>query len=130
MIRSPLKTSMVLSGVAAIALLALGACGKEGDLDRPGPLFQAKARADAQADAKYAAEKAAARRANGESNTDQSATSQTNGDFSQDRDGSKDPNLQVLRSAPPPGAPPSPFDSRPTGGVLPDPYADPNTVPR
>ncbi len=127
MIRS-IKTTLALGGLAAA--LALGACGKQGDLDRPGPLFGGGKKADAQADAQYAAEKAAAKRANGQSRENQSATSQTNGDYTQDNDGTKDPNLQVLRSSPPPGAPPSPFDSRPMGGVLPDPYADPNTVPR
>jgi predicted small lipoprotein YifL len=118
-----LKTAVSLPVLAA-ALLALGACGKLGNLDRPAPLFSSKQRSQ------EAAERAAANRAKGEATADQSATSQTNGDYTQDRDGAKDPNLAPLRSSPPPGAPPSPFDSRPIGGVLPDPYADPNTTPR
>jgi predicted small lipoprotein YifL len=110
--------------ILAAALVSLGACGKLGELDRPAPVFSSKQRATENA------ERAAANRANGESRADQSATSQTNGDYTQDRDGAKDPALRPLRSSPPPGAPPSPFDSRPMGGVLPDPYADPNGTPR
>jgi hypothetical protein len=117
----PLKLNLAIP--AAIALLALGACGKQGVLDRPAPLFGSKEQAQ------YNAEKAAASRANGESNAAQSATSQTNGDYTYS-DGSKDPALQPMRSSPPPGAPPSPFDSNSIGGVLPDPYADPNRAPR
>jgi hypothetical protein len=118
-----LLKSRLLIPAAALAALTLGACGKQGTLDRPGPLFGSKEQAQ------YEAEKTAANRANGESRSAQSATSQTNGDYTY-KDGPKDPALQPLRSSPPPGAPPSPFDSNPIGGVLPDPYADPNRVPR
>jgi hypothetical protein len=116
-------TNRLLIGSAVLATLALGACGKQGLLDRPAPLFGTSARAD------YLRQKAAAERANGEANTAQSATSQTNGDYTY-RDGAKDPALAPMRSLPPPGAPPSPFDSKTGGGVLPDPYADPNRAPR
>jgi hypothetical protein len=116
-----LKPLLIVPAVA-MAALALGACGKQGTLDRPAPLF-GKARAE------YEAQKAAAARANGRSKADESATSQTNGDYTYN-DGSKDPALQPLRSAPPPGAGPTPFDTNPIGGVLPDPYSDPNRAPR
>jgi hypothetical protein len=106
----------------ALAAVALGACGKQGALDRPAPLF-GKDRAE------YEAQKAAAAKANGESKVNESATSQTNGDYTYG-DGAKDPALAPLRSSPPPGATPSPFDNSAPGGVLPDPYADPNRAPR
>jgi hypothetical protein len=106
-----------------LAALALGACGKQGMLDRPAPLF-GQARAD------YLRQKRAADRATTEGNGNQSATSQTNGDYTYHGDGTKDPALQPLRSDPIPGAAPNPFGSRPMSGVLPDPYADPNRTPR
>jgi hypothetical protein len=115
-------TARLILPAVLLATLGLSACGKQGLLDRPAPLFGYNARAE------YLREKAAAERANGESNTAQSATSQTNGDYTYG-DGAKDPALQPQRSAPPPGRPPSPFDSK-GGGVLPDPYADPNRAPR
>ena len=116
----PLARVLVLGG-----LLVLAACGKQGQLERPGPLFGAKERAE------YARERAAARRAAGEASPDSSATSQTNGDYSQANDGAKDPALRPLRTDPPLGGGNGPGSSRATGGgVLPDPYADPNTTPR
>ncbi|MGC1301599.1 MAG: hypothetical protein WA840_04420, partial [Caulobacteraceae bacterium] len=60
---------------------------------------------------------------------DGSATSQTNGDYSQASDGAKDPALAPIRSAPPPGMPTGPFGVQ-SGGVIPDPMADPNRAPR
>ena len=118
-----MTTRFVISA-ALLATLALGGCGKLGQLDRPAPLFGAKERAE------YARERAAARQAAGESNTDESATSQTNGDYTQSNDGAKDPALRPLRSDPIPGTSGGPGAQRGTGGVLPDPYADPNTTPR
>jgi hypothetical protein len=121
---SPVQNGRLLIPVALLAAVTLGACGKQGMLDRPAPLFGSQARAE------YLREKRAADRANGQSNASQSATSQTNGDYSVPGDGSKDPALKPLRSDPIPGATPNPFGPRPMGGVLPDPYADPNTAPR
>jgi hypothetical protein len=117
-----MKTRLLIASTA-LAALALVGCGKQGDLDRPAPLIGEKAKAD------YRAQRAAASRANGETSADGSATSQTNGDYSQDKDGAKDPALRPLRSDPIPGASSNPFGTR-SGGVLPDPYADPNRVPR
>jgi hypothetical protein len=117
-------TPRLLIPAALLSAIALSACGKQGLLDRPAPLFGSQARAD------YIREKRAADRANGEASTDARATSQTNGDYSVQGDGSKDPALQPLRSDPIPGAAPSPFGSQGVGGVLPDPYADPNRAPR
>ena len=107
----------------SLAALGLGACGKQGSLDRPAPLIGERAKAE------YRAQRAAAARGAGEASADGSATSQTNGDYSQPADGAKDPALTPMRSAPIPGASPSPF-SKPSGGLLPDPFADPNRVPR
>lgn len=104
-----------------VGALGLAACGKQGALERPGPLFS---RSQARA------EREAAARASGQANRDSSATSQTNGDYSLPADGAKDPALQPMRSAPVPGQPPSPFGTTTGGGVLPDPYADPNRAPR
>ena len=118
-----MKTTHLLIASTALAALALAGCGKQGNLDRPAPLIGARAKAQ------YRAERAAAARGAGEASTDSSATSQTNGDYSQDRDGAKDPALRPLRSDPIPGATTDPFGGR-TGGVLPDPYADPNRTPR
>ena len=116
-------TTRYLIPAVLLAALALGACGKQGSLDRPAPLIGAKERAE------YARERAAARRATGESKADQSATSQTNGDYSQAADGAKDPALNPIRSDPSGTGPPNPFGGRPAG-VLPDPYANPNSAPR
>jgi hypothetical protein len=114
----------ILIPAVVLCALAASACGKQGALDRPAPLFGAKAQAE------YLREKRAADRANGEASTDQSANSQTNGDYANSNDGSKDPALKPIRSNPIPGAASGPFGSRSTGGVLPDPYADPNSAPR
>jgi hypothetical protein len=111
-------TSRLLICTALVGLLGLAACGKQGQLDRPGPLFGSKR-----------AQREAADRAKSEPNPDSSATSQTNGDYSQASDGAKDPALAPIRSNPPPGMPSSPFGSQ-SGGVIPDPLADPNRVPR
>jgi hypothetical protein len=116
--------SRILIPAVVLGALAVSACGKQGALDRPAPLFGRQAQSD------YLRQKRAADRANGEASTDKSANSQTNGDYSQSKDGSKDPALRPMRSAPIPGAANDPFGSRSTGGVLPDPYADPNSTPR
>ncbi len=113
----------LLITAALVGAMGLSACGKLGSLDRPGPLFDNHARSQARA------EREAAARASGESSKDGSATSQTNGDYSQASDGAKDPALRPIRSDPMPGISQGPLSGR-TGGVLPDPYADPNRAPR
>jgi hypothetical protein len=117
-------TPRILIPAILLAALSLSACGKQGLLDRPAPLFGARAQSD------YLKAKRAADRANGENTSDQSATSQTNGDYSHAADGAKDPALQPLRNDPIPGANPNPFGTRTLPGSLPDPYADPNRTPR
>jgi hypothetical protein len=111
-----------LAGALGLFALDLAACGKQGSLDRPGPLFGSEA-------AQNRAMRAAAARANNESKSTSSGTSQTNGDYSQASDGAKDPALLPFRSNPPPGAP-YPAGLPPSGGVLPNPINDPNRVPR
>jgi hypothetical protein len=120
-----MKSRLICAGVlAAIGLSSVGlaACGKQGALERPGPLFQRRSTARA--------EREAAARANAQANPNSSATSQTNGDYSQASDGAKDPALAPYRSNPPPGAPYNQLGSSRSGGVLPDPYSDPNRAPR
>jgi hypothetical protein len=110
-----------VAGVLALLALDLAACGKQGSLDRPGPLFGSRAQ--------ERRERAAAARASEQANPTPGTTSQTNGDYTQSNDGAKDPALLPFRSNPPPGAP-NPFGSTPSGGVLPNPYNDPNRAPR
>ena len=118
-------TRRLLIPAVLLATLGLAACGKQGLLERPAPLFGESARAE------YFRAQRAAARANGESNANQSATSQTNGDLTQAPDGgSKDPALRPMRSDPPVGMQSGPFGTRSMSGVLPDPFADPNRTPR
>ena len=42
-------SSRILIAAGLIAALALAACGKQGELDRPAPLFGAKAKAEYEA---------------------------------------------------------------------------------
>ncbi len=107
---------------AVLGALTLSACGLEGHLDRPPPRRADDDRATRRA------ERDAINRAKGEKTCDSAATSQTNCDYTQANDGAKDPALAPIRSDPIPGAN-NPFGTK-TGGVLPDPYNQPNTAPR
>jgi len=115
--------SRLLICVGLLGLLGLGACGKQGSLDRPGPLFQRRSEHRAMRDA-------AARGAALPTDGNGSATSQTNGDYSHASDGAKDPALLPLRTDRPPGMSSGPGGGGRSGGVLPDPYSDPNRAPR
>ena len=115
----------LMIGGAFVGVLLLAACGKQGALDRPGPLFGGN-----QTRSTTRAQRAAAAQAAGEASPNASATSQTNGDYSQASDGAKDPALTPMRSNPPPGMPTDPFGNSGRGGVLPDPFSDPNRAPR
>lgn len=94
----------VLAGALAVAL---SGCGKQGQLERPAPLWGAK-RAQYEAEQRAAAAKARENNAN-------NATP-----------GPDEPSSPVMpsRSAPMPGAKSDPNPSAPPG-VLPDPYARP-----
>jgi hypothetical protein len=109
-------------GALGLFSLGLGACGKLGGLDRPSrPLF-------GQPRSEHRAMRDAAARANGEQDQSQtSATSTTNGDYS---NGARDPALIPPRTAPAPGAINNGLSGGGSNGVLPDPYADPNRAPR
>ena len=113
-------TSRLLICAGLIGALGLAACGKQGSLDRPGPMFS---RSQARA------QREAAARANDQVSHDSAATSQTNGDYTQASDGAKDPALLPFRSNPPQGAL-NPSGGTGGNGVIPDPFADPNRVPR
>jgi hypothetical protein len=108
-------------GALGLFCVGLAACGKQGSLDRPGPLF-GKPRSE------HRAMRDAAARADGEEDKSQtSATSTTNGDYAR---GGRDPALTPPRTAPPPGAINNGLSGGTSSGVLPDPYADPNRAPR
>jgi hypothetical protein len=123
---SRLLIRAAVAGALGLLALDLAACGKQGVLDRPGPLFGSGSRSGST----QRAERAAAARASGESSAGAtSGTSQTNGDYSQASDGAKDPALTPFRTNPPPGAP-NPAGVPPSSGVIPNPFNDPNRVPR
>ena len=112
----------IRTALLAGAVLALAACGKEGSLDKPAPLFGAKAKAEykAEQDREAAEAKKQARGDNSVPNPAPATPAYDRGD----------PALDPIRAAPPVGAPPTPYDSSTLGGVLPDPYANPNAQPR
>jgi predicted small lipoprotein YifL len=116
-------SSRLLIPALIISSLALAACGKQGELDRPAPLFGTKAQAQ------YEAEKRAAARAKTEA-TDSTGNSQGIANSPYPDGGSTDPALAPSRTSPTLGQPPNPAGTRRSGGVLPDPYANPNTTPR
>ena len=114
-----MSTPRLLACVVLVGALALGACGKEGQLDRPAPLFGAKAKAEYRA---QQAREAAARR----------AAKATAGDPAPPPPDYQrgDPSLDPMRASPVPGAPSTPFDHPNGGGALPDPFDNPNAQPR
>jgi len=102
--------------VLALALSAsLGACGKVGSLDRPAPLFGHKDSTRAELrKARRAADKAKA-----------GDPAPPAPDY-----GQGDPALDPQRASPVPGAEPNPFSNPNAGGLLQDPVANPNALPR
>ena len=101
----------------ALATLGLAACGKQGDLDRPGPLWgpDARARADAQSRANAASQPrttAATRRATGQSANAPDDSTSVNGNG-------------PAGTLPIEGDRPNPSGAPPGGSVIPDPYNDP-----
>lgn len=112
---------LTLLGLVAVSALLAG-CGRQGDLERPAPLFGSQ-----EAYKEYKAKKEA-----GE-NTDPGAVvpnrapdnagDDTNVVIPPAGDSTTTPLPQ--RTAPIPGAQPDPFGTR-NSGALPDPYANPN----
>lgn len=100
----------------AIAAMALTACGKVGELERPAPLYGAKAKAD------YQARKAADAAAKAEKKDD--------GEPEVLPDVTYDPNADPLpqRGLPIPGTNPAPNEPGPSG-ALPDPFNHPSDRP-
>jgi hypothetical protein len=113
--------ALLLTGAAA---LALSACGKQGDLERPAPLWGAKAKAEYEA-SQHASHKPKATDAAQNAATGQNAQagSTTPTDMPAPTDQSSG-TVQPARTVPIPGAKPDPNASAPPG-VLPDPYARP-----
>ena len=96
------RKTLALIGFAA--LVALSACGKQGALDRPAPLFGSRARAEYEAERAQEANDDAQRRTQGATAADPE-TNRTNS-----KREVLDPNqkLSPASVAPPPGAP-NPF---------------------
>jgi predicted small lipoprotein YifL len=109
MIRRPL----IFLSIAALAA-ALTACGKEGPLERPAPLFGAQAKAD------YAAQK----RRQAEARTTQSQSNEVEALPDEGPGGDPSMNPAPIRTNPIQGQRPDPFESN-QPGALPDPYSKP-----
>ena len=109
----PLRTALLLSAAAALALTA---CGRVGVLEQPAPLWGAKAKADYQAkkDAAAAAAKAAKDEGQPEPLAPDTPGAPTGAAPPQD----------TLRAQPAPGMRPPP-NAPPAQGALPDPYNHP-----
>jgi predicted small lipoprotein YifL len=105
------------------AAVSLGACGKQGDLERPAPLFGAKAREA------YAKEQALKDKKGPDGNGTPNASGENNAGDATDVVAPAPDTAQTTplpqRTAPIPGSGPDPFSSGPQG-ALPNPYADPN----
>ncbi len=103
--------------ILTIALFAasagLSACGKQGELERPAPLF------GAQAKAQYEADKKAEQAVSGNPNDPDAVLARRANDENR--------NTTPLppRTAPIRGQSPNPYGSAPQG-ALPDPYSNPN----
>lgn len=119
-------TSRLALALLLASAAALSACGKQGDLERPAPLFGERAKAE------YAREKAeadAAKRGSDGNAAQGNASGQNNAGDDTDvvnppRDSAASTPLPP-RTAPITGQSPDPFRGSP-GGVLPDPYNNPN----
>ena len=109
------------TGAAVIGALALAACGKEGSLERPAPLFGAKAKSDFAAEKKREQRQARANQ-HGAASGDPAPPAP---DY-----GQGNPALDPQRASPPPGAASNPFSNPNAGGLFPDPAANPNALPR
>ncbi|HUO22288.1 MAG TPA: hypothetical protein VMU59_07205 [Caulobacteraceae bacterium] len=119
---SALDTTGKLTLCAALlGALALSACGKVGSLDRPAPLFGRKDKAEYAAEKKREQMQARANRA-GDKGGDPAPPAP---DY-----GQGDPTLDPARAAPTPGAASNPFSNPNSGGLMQDPVANPNALPR
>jgi predicted small lipoprotein YifL len=115
------------SRLALIVLLAgtstLAACGTQGELERPAPLFGERARAE------YAREQAAKEQRTADGNAQPNASGEDNAGDDTDvvaPPAYDDTNTPLPpRTAPITGQSPDPFRGS-TGGALPDPYNNPN----
>ncbi len=104
--------ALIIAMAAALMAASLGSCGKQGGLERPGPLWGAKAKAE------YEAQKR--RQADVKTNEAQSNQAVP------DEGPGSDPNVNPSpsRTQPIEGQRPNPFGVQ-QPGALPDPYARP-----
>jgi hypothetical protein len=113
-----LLLAALLTGAAG-----LSACGLQGDLERPAPLFGANAKAA------YAKEQAAKEQRGADGNAQPNASGEDNaGDDTDAVTPARDTGFSTPlppRTAPITGQSPDPFRSGPSG-ALPDPYNNPN----
>ena len=124
-----MKSRLLILGLPVLALAAAGslsACGRQGALERPAPLFGGKARQQYEANK---AAKAAGEELDKDGNAKPNASGKDNAGDATDvvAPPKYDPSSTPLppRTAPITGTSPDPFRSAPQG-ALPDPYATPN----
>jgi|GEM_PF-477565 len=120
-----MNSRLLILGLTTVAV-ALSACGRQGDLERPAPLFGERAKAQYEANK---AAKAAGEELDKDGNAKPNASGQDNAGDDTDvvappvDDATTTPLPQ--RSAPITGTSPDPFGSGPQG-ALPNPYQNPN----
>jgi predicted small lipoprotein YifL len=107
--------SLCLAAAGLALVLAVAACGRQGELDRPGPAWGAKAKAD------YAAQK----RAQAEAATNAAAANKVEPIPDQAMQPYANPDA-TPHDQPVPGAGPSPTGSSQGGGVIPNPFGQPS----
>lgn len=106
--------ALTLAGLGLAAAVALAGCGRQGELDRPGPMWGAKEKAA------FAAQK----RAQAEAASNAAAANQVEPVPDQDLQPYTNP-ATTPHDQPVPGAPPSPTGANP-GGVIPNPFGQPS----
>ncbi len=124
------RVKLIVGGLALAA--ATAACGRQGALARPAPLFGEQARADYQADQDAAARASArrdAQRRAGRTSSQPAAGTRTNADASSTDQSSVDPNNgpPTTRDVQDPAQRLSPLSSAPAAGA-PDPLGAPVSV--
>jgi predicted small lipoprotein YifL len=107
--------TLALAAAGLALIVALAACGRQGELERPGPLWGAKAKAE------YSAQK----RAQAEAASNAAAANQVEPIPDQALQPYANP-ASTPHDQPVPGAGPSPTGSTQPGGVIPNPFGQPS----